>query len=481
MATQTTSSDEQARVLAIVARLATAADGDTVYRDVYLQRAAALLSPIVSNEHYQGSLTSREQLERLLAQARAAINREDWLQVRDLGARASAVQKALDAEKDLLAVAETIYGAAVTALDPLSPGVTGSKRWAEPARAREEVCAALAKLEADDPTAHALYTARRKVLDALTLRGSVATTEVAAATPGVSRQQQALMALEHGDASALEDLAASMLGAAAARATTPGAAPPTQGRIVAPDLLGEPLPAACLPRAEALGLELVESTASPTLAADISAFMERYALGASPAVHDQARDGIARVAVAAEGVSIPPDLVATFAETISLFALHLYVNSAGVRYVPVPTAREVLFVERHPDGEEPVTPLLRELGLDRRRALSRDEIEQRLLEHGARIVTDHLGLDPLAFRIVCVPPDVFMRIGGSRGWGKREEWTHFDGYQVMRGGRLRALVGGNARFGGLFDLCSISRDDARENTVVRFAVVRRERLGVRIG
>jgi hypothetical protein len=46
---------------------------------------------------------------------------------------------------------------------------------------------------------------------------------------------------------------------------------------------------------------------------------------------------------------------------------------------------------------------------------------------------------------------------------------------------LRALVGGNARYGGVADLCSISRGDARENTVVRFAVIRRERLGFRIG
>ena len=74
-----------------------------------------------------------------------------------------------------------------------------------------------------------------------------------------------------------------------------------------------------------------------------------------------------------------------------------------------------------------------------------------------------------------------MRLGRERGWGSREEWTHFDGYQLLGGGGLRALVGGNARYGGLVDLCSINRDDARENTVVRFAVIRRERLGVRFG
>jgi hypothetical protein len=38
------------------------------------------------------------------------------------------------------------------------------------------------------------------------------------------------------------------------------------------------------------------------------------------------------------------------------------------------------------------------------------------------------------------------------------------------------MVGGNARYGGIADLCGISPSDARDNTVVRLAVVRRERL-----
>jgi hypothetical protein len=140
-----------------------------------------------------------------------------------------------------------------------------------------------------------------------------------------------------------------------------------------------------------------------------------------------------------------------------------------------------VLLETHPEGDETVTPLLRELGLERRRGMARDDIEQRLQKQGPRVVGELLGLDPLAFRVVCVPPDVFMRSGRDRGWGGRQEWTHFDGYQVMRGGRIRALVGGHAQYGGLYDLASISRDDARENTLARFAVIRRERLGVRIG
>jgi hypothetical protein len=115
------------------------------------------------------------------------------------------------------------------------------------------------------------------------------------------------------------------------------------------------------------------------------------------------------------------------------------------------------------------------VGLERRRAVARDEIELALIRRGADVVAS-MGLDPRAFRIVCVPPDVYMRVGPGRGWGARPEWTHFDGYQVRQNGRLLALVGGNARYGGIADLCGISPSDARDNTVVRFAVVRRERL-----
>jgi len=484
MAEQSSQGVEQERVLATVARLVTAADGDTLYRDVYLRRAAELLSPIITEARYASALTGREQLDRLLAQARAGVARQDWTEVRDVGTRAAALQRSLDAEKALLSAAEAVYGAPPVTLDPLSPGLPpASKRWSSPAQARAEASAALAELARQDAAGGQPYAARQRALEALTLPG--------ASTPGATKvevsaanvEQQALQALERGDAAALEDLAASMLGKrVGAQSASEEGAPTARGGITVPGVLGEPFPDACLPRAQTLGLEIVESTlASPQVAASVADFIERYALGASAAVFDRARDGVAHVTVAAEQMAIAPEVAAVFAETVSLFALHLFVNSAGVRYVPLPAAREALLVEAHAEGDEPVTPLLRELGLERRRGLSRDDIEDRLQKSGARVVAEHLGLDPLAFRIVCVPPDLFMRIGRGRGWGQRPEWTHFDGYQVMKGGRLRALVGGNAQFGGLFDFCSISRDDARENTVVRFAVIRRERLGVRIG
>jgi hypothetical protein len=83
------------------------------------------------------------------------------------------------------------------------------------------------------------------------------------------------------------------------------------------------------------------------------------------------------------------------------------------------------------------------------------------------------------FRLVCIPYDLYIRFGRDHGFGKWPHWTHFDGYQVMGGNRLRALVGGDGRFGGLTDLVSISPSDARDGVYARFAVVRRARMAGR--
>jgi hypothetical protein len=95
------------------------------------------------------------------------------------------------------------------------------------------------------------------------------------------------------------------------------------------------------------------------------------------------------------------------------------------------------------------------------------------------VLENTLGLDPVEFRLVCIPYDLYTRFGRERGFGTWSHWTHFDGYQVMAGNRLRALVGGDARFGGLFDLVSISPTDARDGVYTRLAVVRRARMTLR--
>src|SRR5512144_2530809 len=109
---------EQGPVLAVINRLVVAADGDTLYRDIYLRRAAELLAPLVSEAQYEAALTIREQLHTVLTQARAAVARQDWNTVREVGIRAEELRRSLNAGQAALAAADAVYAAPAVVLDP---------------------------------------------------------------------------------------------------------------------------------------------------------------------------------------------------------------------------------------------------------------------------------------------------------------------------------------------------------------------------
>src|SRR5262249_58368314 len=98
------------------------------------------------------------------------------------------------------------------------------------------------------------------------------------------------------------------------------------------------------------------------------------------------------------------------AETISLFATQVYINSAGLRYVPLPIDTEPCLIEGFAEGEEPVTELLKALGLPKRRGLTRVEIENALLLNGPRVLEEKLGLDLREFRLISIPPPLHLRL-----------------------------------------------------------------------
>jgi hypothetical protein len=178
-------------------------------------------------------------------------------------------------------------------------------------------------------------------------------------------------------------------------------------------------------------------------------------------------------------VPLPPGTPEAFRERFEMLMIHPLVNSGGARHLPKLVAEDVL-VEDFPDPKEaeetPSSELLAILRLPARRGLSRIAIEQALLAHGADVLDTQLGLNPLEFRLVCIPPDVHLRLGERESWGRQPVWTHFDGYIVMADGRLRALAGGDVRYGGLYHLLGISRDYDSDRVMARFAVVRRARM-----
>jgi hypothetical protein len=178
-------------------------------------------------------------------------------------------------------------------------------------------------------------------------------------------------------------------------------------------------------------------------------------------------------------VPLPAGTPEAFRERFEMLMIHPLVNSGGARHLPRLLAEDIL-VEDFPDpkdgAEAPTSELIARLGFSSRRALPRIAIEQALVAHGADILDKDLRLDPRAFRLVCVPPDVHLRLGEQEQWGRQPFWTHFDGYIVMANGRLRALAGGDVRYGGLYELVGIGQDYDSDRVIARFAVVRRERM-----
>ena len=74
--------------LQVIRLLTEAAKADTLYRDLYLQRAAERLSALLSNTEYEQLRGQDATIENLLAQTRWAVDWQDWTQVQELTARA---------------------------------------------------------------------------------------------------------------------------------------------------------------------------------------------------------------------------------------------------------------------------------------------------------------------------------------------------------------------------------------------------------
>ena len=358
--------------------------------------------------------------------------------------------------------------------DPFSPGLTTVAPGLNQEEVRNRGVAALTALERDDAALHPFYAQRCRVMRGVTAE-KVADLPESERPDLRSLKQDALKALSLGNVEEFDRLLAGLsVPPPSTRRTTLNG-----GNSVADHdhaALALPFPAGVAERARKLGLAAVRLQPGEQVAEYWGQLVTRNATIEPQFTQDGGMqltglpdpDGVTDV-TSAQKIQLK--------ETLSLFLIHHFVNSAGARYLPHLVAEEIL-VEEFPEGnpDHPDTGLLALLGLPRRGALSRMTIEQALLERGHDIVNNELGLDPHEFRLVSIPFDIYIRLGQSQGWGEQKYWTHFDGYQVVKGGNVRALVGGDVRYGGLLDLCSISYLDERDGVSARFAVIRRQRL-----
>jgi hypothetical protein len=459
--------------LELAGQLVDIANVDTVYRDVYVQRARTLLSGVFSVEEFRRIEQQKGELATLPLMIGRALEKGDWPAVKELSRRAETLREAVESKRRQTETARGVYADAGVKLDPFSPGLQPFTRLAaKDLRAlRSRALEGLAALERADPPWQDYYAPRRAAFKALALTApEQGQGDAAPAASAGDAREAALRALKAGDMSQLASLADTVI---AAVAPARGGAPPREPS------------AGSAPAAEPASTELLTAYSGDTLkgarrlglaARRLESRVElaplrQYAW--NPLVSDEAE----RIGV--RDVPFPPGAPEAFRERLEMLMIHPLVNSGGARHLPKLVAEDVL-VEDFPDPEEgaeaPPSELLGALGLAGRRGLPRIAIEQALLDRGAGVLEKELGLDPRAFRLVCIPPDVHLRLGEAESWGRRPFWTHFDGYLVMADGRLRALAGGDVRHGGLYDLLGISRDYNSDRVMARFAVVRRERM-----
>ncbi len=441
---------------------------DTLFADLHLQRARELLSTELGEADFRALARAQTEADLLPDRIRGAMGIQDWKVVQELSARLASLRRRLSDTQDLRAVAEHVYDFDEVLVDPFSPGLralAGVASSGLPAlrdagvRHLEALCAA-------DPAWRDLYESRIQALRTLQVDGGAEPARGDAGDDPARLQAEALQALARGDLRRVQEISARLQ--RGAPSPGPAAAGPARGHGPTARELTLVLPDEAIARARPLGLAPVHMT---SVRGDVEEIF-RNAWQPRPGGTEDA--GVAPVHLSVE---LPGDVPEALRDHLGMYLDRPFVNSSGGRYLP-PLGEEDLLVEDHdepPAGSAPANlPLLDRLGLDRRSGLSRARLERALLGKGPAVVSA-LGLDPRAFRLVCVPPDVYVRVGQERGWGNQPQWTHLDGY-MFQNRRWLALAGGDARFGGVYDVVGLGRDNDLDNLVARFAVVQRRRL-----
>lgn len=448
--------------LELAQALADVGASDTEYRNFYLRRAREILAPVMSREALEGLRSERARLAGLPDGARRAVEAGDWKRVRELAVALRAAERRLGETEHVITAAERVYDADTgISREALAAYAVSPLPASELQRIQTRVAAQLEQLAARDAEWSAFYRARRVAVESLPVESRP---EPAGAAEETLREE-AREAVRAGRWEALVSLAENLGGARSEEA---------DGCTCGPLPDGPRDPGGETPTSEAAaryGLVEVRLDSCD----DIRAFLNcRCAM--APRLSEQAltdEDPGKRSTACGCGDRCP-ELEERLRENLDLLKHRAFLTSLGTRYLPT-FPKEVVLLETFPETSAERGPLLERLRLPKRLGLSRIEIEQALALDGADVV-ESLGLDPMEHILVPVPFDVYFRAAAQLGWGQRPHWTHLDGYQVLRGWRLRAMVGGNARYGGPADLCTIGRDDPRDDVLVRFCVLRRRHL-----
>ncbi|MDP6979335.1 MAG: hypothetical protein QF570_12155 [Myxococcota bacterium] len=455
---------------AIAEKLVGLSEADWKYADLYLRDAEAAMSTLCTRSQFRGLQDRRTRVERLSADLQRAIRLGDWGKAASLADEGSRLRGSVGRDRHVLALAEKIYGRRSFHATPTVFGFSGTV--SQPARVLKReisrIVRDLRSLATVRDSQRGFYQTRADQLDRLI----VDLPEESTQRPDPSEfRERALIAAGRADFSEVLRIART----AAEREAEPlgrTRAPRPNSRWI--ERLADPLPAEAIARASKLGFEPAAVEGINPFNVYLSCRCVDRAVLWPPSRTGQrwmAKTGTC-------GHTCPPEIGMELKSTFDTLMGHPALTSAGTRYLPW-FGTEFVLVEAFPEDEpDTKSPLLDALSLPHRQGLARFTIEDALLSKGAAVCED-LGLDPIEYRITCIPFDIYNRLATRHGWGTERLWTHFDGYHVTRELKLLALVGGDVRHGGPDDLCAVGRAYDSRHITARFAIVRRDRFEAR--
>ncbi len=459
-------------IVNIVGQLIEVSKLDTLFRDLYLQRARALLGTFFGRASFNQLKQNRAQIPWVEQQLRAGVERGDWNRCSELTERLRELRANVEAGSYFAKLAESVYErAGNVSIDLFSSGlnVFVGAGTEDLLASRADAINILLALERGDPEKRDFYARRVSDFKRLSIATAEMGTQEEREINPAQQQQAALSALDSGDLSKLDQMLASLAKKTEAQKDNQGAVDlkPAEGAELGDDLLYT-FTEQTLAAARELGL-------TPVRTESRRQFAYLIPHGWQPSFR---KDEVRKWSMEKlSKLTYPAGTTEGVKEAIDFFLLNPFINSCGIRYRVCLVAEDLLledFPEPDPKTEVPST-LLKMLKLESRWGLSRIEIEEALLEHGLDVLHE-LQLDPELFRLIPIPPDLYTHLAPKRGWGQKEMWTHYDGYRVLEGGKLQALAGGDIRFGGTHDIVSFSVDYASTKIFARFAVVQRKRL-----
>ena len=458
--------------LQTVSRLNEMGTLDTLFRDLYLQRARELLTTVLTRTSYEDLKAKTAELPWAEQQLRAAVERGEWEKSTRLSERVKSLRTKVSSAGHSMKLGETVFERTPVSIDPFATGLgvfTGLSSEAQ-TQARSEAIKLLDSLKRADPKKAEFYTRRRADFNSLSIATTATVEEEKRPTQDPAQlKQAALGALESGDLSRLDKVIEKLMKQGE---TKKSSSPSATVELAEAKELGDDLTFEFSQQTLAAARELGLSPARTKSRRHLAYLIPH---GWQPSfrkddVKQWSKDQISRL-------TFPTGPSDRMRDAIEFYLLNPFITSAGTRYI-VNLVAEDLLLEDFPDPEgkeEPSSQLLSKLGLQSRWGVSRLEIEDALLEHGLEVL-EALHLDPEVFRVVAIPPDVFTHLAPEFGWGEKEIWTHYDGYRVLEGGNLQALAGGDKRFGGTHDVVSFGLGYANSRIFARFAVVQRRRM-----